>query len=146
MGPGASGQARQRHAQDPAPPLRRQVAATVRDVVQECAEHGDTMLAPVRSEGRSFFRVFAHHTLFLEDAWTEDIERCEEQFDAFSERQKLQTTFHGGSPITPAALVCQRDRGANASCERERSHLSRLWPAGRMAPETGLDPDRKSVV
>src|SRR3546814_5290287 len=95
------------------------------------------MLAPVRSEGRSFFRVFAHHTLFLEDAWTEDIERCEEQFDAFSERQKLQTTFHGGSPITPAALVCQRDRGANASCERERSHLSRLWPAGRMAPETG---------
>src|SRR3546814_12410462 len=71
------------------------------------------------------------------DAWTEDIERCEEQFDAFSERQKLQTTFHGGSPITPAALVCQRDRGANASCERERSHLSRLWPAGRMAPETG---------
>src|SRR3546814_17029007 len=99
------------------------------------------MLAPVRSEGRSFFRVFAHHTLFLEDAWTEDIERCEEQFDAFSERQKLQTTFHGGSPITPAALVCQRDRGANASCERERRHLSRLRPAGRMAPETVLDPE-----
>src|SRR3546814_9442112 len=91
-----------------------------------------------------FFKQKTAYEMRISD-WSSDV--CSSDlFDAFSERQKLQTTFHGGSPITPAALVCQRDRGANASCERERSHLSRLWPAGRMAPETGLDPDRKSVV